>query len=114
MEFGNGNRLEQPRARRHTLQRTCIACGLKSDAADLLRVVRTSGGAIAADPNRLLPGRGAHVCKSVSCVTRAIEKRLFNKAFRAEIARKSATVLFAALGEPLPSASTRDVNRATG
>lgn len=92
--------------------RTCIACGLKTEVSMLLRVVRRSNGDIAPDPKRRLSGRGAHVCKNASCLNKAIEKRLFNRAFRAEIARQSTVALVAHFGASGPSTLMIDVNRA--
>lgn len=37
------------------------------------------------DLARKLPGRGAHLCRVADCLHRAIEKRLFNKAFKTNI-----------------------------
>lgn len=65
--------------------RMCIACGKRKSVSLLLRVVRTADGGIVFDPRRRLPGRGAHVCRSVSCLNRAIEKHCFNRAFQARM-----------------------------
>jgi predicted RNA-binding protein YlxR (DUF448 family) len=47
-------------------------------------VVRTSDGALAL--GRTLPGRGAWLCgASPGCVDRAIKRRAFNRALRAEV-----------------------------
>ncbi len=73
--------------------RMCIACGKKTSVSALLRVALSESGDLLPDPRRRLPGRGAHVCLSELCLTIAIEKRLFNRAFRMEIVGKSLSAL---------------------
>ncbi|MBM3958902.1 MAG: YlxR family protein [SAR202 cluster bacterium] len=71
---------DQPRAGgpalrpRHAPERSCVACHRKGPKSDFVRVVRTPEGAVAIDPPRSVPGRGAYVCRQLSCWQAAIEK----------------------------------------
>jgi uncharacterized protein len=58
--------------------RSCISCRKREDPSVLLRVV-CRDGSILPDPNHRAPGRGAWV--HLQCVTTAIERRAFSRAF---------------------------------
>jgi predicted RNA-binding protein YlxR (DUF448 family) len=53
--------------------RTCIGCRRKSTKGDLLRFVCDSTGNLRADPKSKLPGRGAYVCYSQTCINAAFK-----------------------------------------
>lgn len=52
-------------------QRKCIGCAERRDKGDLVRVVRTPDGEIRLDSTGRAAGRGAYLCKSKKCLTRA-------------------------------------------
>jgi uncharacterized protein len=56
-----------------TPQRTCVICRTIGSKRGLLRVVRTPEGGVLIDPSGRKPGRGAYVCREVSCL-----KAIFN------------------------------------
>ncbi|HEX3781604.1 MAG TPA: YlxR family protein [Pseudonocardiaceae bacterium] len=62
--------------------RTCVGCRSRTSAADLLRVVVVAG-ALVPDPRRRLPGRGAWLHQSLSCLRTAERRRAFPRALRA-------------------------------
>ncbi|HEY3249177.1 MAG TPA: YlxR family protein [bacterium] len=47
--------------------RTCVACGQTRPKRELVRVVRTSVGAVHIDSTGKLSGRGAYVCRDAAC-----------------------------------------------
>ena len=72
---------------KHTPERTCAVCGAKTDKRQLVRIVRAPEGAVLVDETGKRNGRGAYLCKRVSCWNEASarSKRL-SAALRAEIA----------------------------
>ncbi len=65
-------------------QRSCIACGKKSDKSSLYRVVRSSTGVISFDATGRVSGRGAYVC-SLNCFDTACQKKKFDWALHARL-----------------------------
>ena len=65
--------------------RTCIACREEKPKKEMLRVVRSSEGAISLDFSGKLPGRGACICNSAECVKNLKKYRLLNKTFSADV-----------------------------
>ena len=65
--------------------RTCIACREEKPKKEMLRVVRSSEGAISLDFSGKLPGRGAYICNSAECVKKLKKYRLLNKTFSADV-----------------------------
>lgn len=68
-------------------QRRCVACREMKPKRELLRVVRNKDGAAAVDASQKAPGRGAYICKSLSCLEKAEKCRGFERSFRAQIPR---------------------------
>ncbi|MDY8107838.1 RNA-binding protein [Fulvimarina sp. 2208YS6-2-32] len=65
--------------------RTCIVSREKSDPDRLIRFVLGPGSEVVADLRRRLPGRGAHVRCDRTLVAEAMRRKLFARAFRAEV-----------------------------
>ncbi|WP_405498453.1 YlxR family protein [Nocardia sp. NBC_00511] len=68
--------------------RTCIGCRRRELAADLMRVVAQGSAedgqelAVIPDPRRRLPGRGAWLHPTSSCLSQAVRRRAFGRALR--------------------------------
>jgi uncharacterized protein len=62
-------------------ERTCVGCRRTSGKRDLVRVVRSSGGGLTADPRGSAPGRGAYVHRDIECIDIALRKGLLARAF---------------------------------
>ncbi len=60
---------QQPKGPRpkHVPQRTCVVCRSERGKRELVRIVRTPGGAVQVDPTGKVAGRGAYLCKARSC-----------------------------------------------
>lgn len=56
---------------KRTPQRSCSACRVKSDKADLIRIVRSPSGKAVIDVMKKLPGRGAYICPDSDCIEKA-------------------------------------------
>ena len=65
--------------------RTCIACRKRQVASDLLRFVRSEGGQLGLDLSRNMPGRGAWLCASQSCLAHSFHRKAFSRAFEGAI-----------------------------
>ncbi|WP_082772308.1 YlxR family protein [Actinoplanes sp. TFC3] len=66
-------------------ERTCIGCRLRAPASALLRFVAVGAGdsfRLQPDPNRRLPGRGAHLHPDLACFAQAERRRAFGRALR--------------------------------
>ncbi len=79
------------RTKRKRSERSCIVCGKKESAEELLRVIVTKEKKLAIDPRRHLGGRGAYVCESRKCVVDAIEKKKFERTLRTEVVYPDST-----------------------
>ncbi len=65
--------------------RTCIVTRSSGAADDLIRFVAGPDGRVVADLKRQLPGRGCWVTAERRLVDRAVGKKLFGRALRAEV-----------------------------
>ena len=53
--------------RKHTPQRTCVACRKVKAKQELIRLVRVSDGGVEIDTSGKKAGRGAYLCRSQGC-----------------------------------------------
>jgi predicted RNA-binding protein YlxR (DUF448 family) len=70
---------------RHVPERSCIACRRKRPKWELVRIVRTSDGAVEIDVGGKKAGRGAYLCRLQECSEVALKKKRVERALRAEI-----------------------------
>jgi len=61
--------------------RQCVGCREMKAKKELIRVVRSPEGAVNLDFKGKMPGRGAYVCPSQSCLTRARKAKALERAF---------------------------------
>ncbi len=68
--------------------RTCIGCLCKFPQKTLIRFVCCTGEALEIEKLKKLPGRGAYVCRSKSCIERAfkVPKRI-NALLRVQLSK---------------------------
>ncbi|MBU2662244.1 YlxR family protein [Actinoplanes bogorensis] len=65
--------------------RTCVGCRKRAPAIELIRFVAAGSGddlRLQPDPNRRLPGRGAHLHPDPACFALAERRRAFGRALR--------------------------------
>lgn len=60
-----------PEKTKKTPERRCIGCGQSFPKKELLRVVREPDGNVALDFTGKKNGRGAYLCKKLSCLKKA-------------------------------------------
>lgn len=65
--------------------RQCLGCREMKPKRELIRVVRSSEGAVSLDFRGKSPGRGAYVCPNAQCLKKAIKTKAFERAFSAQI-----------------------------
>ena len=84
--------------------RTCIGCGVKKSQGELQRVVAApEGGGVVVDRKSRQPGRGAYLC-GAGCLSAALKRKAFGRAFRGKAGPVDLQVLERALGtEPAVS-----------
>ncbi len=62
-------------------QRQCVGCRTMHDKRDLIRVVKSPEGEISLDSRGKKPGRGAYLCPSADCLSKARKSRALERAF---------------------------------
>ena len=70
---------------RKTPVRTCVGCGTSSDKREFVRIVRTPDGHVEVDPSGKLNGRGAYVCATTECFTKARLRRRLDHALKVRL-----------------------------
>ncbi|MFQ5933548.1 MAG: RNase P modulator RnpM [Dehalococcoidia bacterium] len=75
-------------------QRSCVACREVKDKRGLVRVVRTSQGAVEIDGNGKKSGRGAYLCQKWSCWEKGLRKNRLAHALKTQIAPEDVTLLW--------------------
>ena len=61
-------------------QRRCVGCNNMKDKRELIRVVRSAEGEVSIDKIGKKPGRGAYVCPTIECITKAVKEKRLEKA----------------------------------
>jgi predicted RNA-binding protein YlxR (DUF448 family) len=70
--------MEQQKVRKIPM-RQCLGCNEHKEKRELLRVVRDPEGNISLDFTGKKSGRGAYICKSVKCLSRAVKSKRIEK-----------------------------------
>lgn len=65
--------------------RTCVGCRETGGKQGLVRLYKTAEGEIRIDPNAIASGRGAYLCMKLDCLSLAIKKGGFHRAFRSNV-----------------------------
>lgn len=68
--------------------RMCTGCHEMKPKRELLRIVKTPEGEIKFDITGKLNGRGAYICKSAECLSKAQKSGGLSKAFSAQISNE--------------------------
>ncbi|HVW55313.1 MAG TPA: RNA-binding protein [Rhizobiaceae bacterium] len=66
-------------------ERTCIVTRTAREAEEMIRFVAAPGGAVVPDLKRNLPGRGCWVSAERSLVDKAVARKLFARALKADV-----------------------------
>ena len=79
--------------------RMCTGCREMKPKRELVRIVCNKEGVVALDTSGKAAGRGAYICKSKSCLERAVKTRALERAF----SRKIEQEIFDKLSETIES-----------
>jgi uncharacterized protein len=90
-----------PARKKHIPLRTCIACREKKSKRELLRIVRTTEGAIQVDDTGKLNGRGAYICRKASCWQPGLTSTRLAQALKVEFSNADRQALYDQLAKTL-------------
>ena len=79
-------------------QRKCVGCNEMKEKKALLRIVRSPEGEISLDLTGKRAGRGAYVCQSKECITKAVKEKRLERALEKPVSEE----VYAKLLEDLP------------
>ena len=65
--------------------RMCVGCREMKEKRQLMRIVKSPENVISFDRVGKAPGRGAYVCKSEECLTKAVKQRQLERALETKI-----------------------------
>lgn len=65
--------------------RKCLGCNEQKDKRALIRVVKNKEGEISLDLTGKANGRGAYICKSLSCFEKAYKRKAIERALQIKI-----------------------------
>ena len=65
--------------------RMCVGCREMKEKRQLLRIVKNAEGQISFDRVGKAPGRGAYVCRSQECLTKAVRQKQLERALETKI-----------------------------
>ncbi len=77
--------------------RMCGGCREMKEKRTLIRVVRDPEGGVALDPGGKKPGRGAYVCRSAECLSRAIRQKQLERQLEVQLSDEVGAALKAEL-----------------
>ena len=62
--------------------RTCLGCRVSKDKKELVRLVISPDGIVVIDYKGTLPGRGAYLCPTESCIREAFSRKQISRVFK--------------------------------
>ncbi len=69
-------------------QRTCVACRRVGDKRELVRLVRTTAGAVEIDSTGKKEGRGAYICPEPVCWEKALKGKQLELHLKCRLTRE--------------------------
>ena len=86
---------------RYVPQRSCFSCGRRASKRELVRLVRTVGGAIEVDPIGKVAGRGAYLCLNQQCWEEGLKKSRLDRVLKCSVPAETRQRLLAYSQEKL-------------
>lgn len=78
--------------------RMCLGCNEMKPKMELIRVAKSPEGEISLDFKGKAPGRGAYICRSTDCLSKARKARRLEKSFSCKIEESVYEVMMNELG----------------
>lgn len=69
-------------------QRQCVGCGENKNKKDMIRVIKTNEGQIFLDETGKKNGRGAYICKTTECLSKAIKTKGLERSLKENISKE--------------------------
>lgn len=66
-------------------QRQCVGCGENKDKKSMMRVIKNSENEILLDDTGKKNGRGAYICKSMDCFSKAVKNKGLERSLKTQI-----------------------------
>ena len=66
-------------------KRMCAGCGEMKTKDFLFRIVKNNEGSVFFDPTYKAAGRGAYICRDLSCLQKAVKNKRLNRSFKCAI-----------------------------
>ena len=79
--------------------RKCVGCGEMKPKKELMRILKTENGEFVVDAAGKKNGRGAYLCRSLSCFQNAVKSRGLERSFKQEIPQEVYDRLGKEMGE---------------
>lgn len=79
--------------------RQCIGCGEMKAKKEMIRVIKTTEGAITLDTTGRMNGRGAYICPTGECLQKAIKSKGLERSFKMPIPKEVYEMLAKEMGE---------------
>lgn len=73
--------------------RKCTGCQQMKPKQELLRIVRTDENTVAVDITGRLNGRGAYLCRSISCFEKAVKTRALQRSLGTPISDETLSLI---------------------
>lgn len=87
-------------------QRKCIGCKNSFEKSQLIRISKTPDGEIIVDEKGKTDGRGAYICKSITCLNKAFKKNQLAYSFKTKTDEETTKRLITSLSEIINKAET--------
>jgi len=65
-----------------------VGCGEQKNKNDLIRIVHDSQDNVYLDPTGKSNGRGAYICRNISCLDKAYKTHALNRSFKTELSEE--------------------------
>ena len=79
--------------------RKCVGCGEMKPKKELMRILKTENGEFVVDAAGKKNGRGAYLCRSLSCFQNAVKSRGLERSFKQDIPQEVYDRLAQEMGE---------------
>lgn len=79
--------------KRHVPERTCVACRRQRPKREMVRIVRTPDGGIVIDRTGKLSGRGAYLCRELSCWEAGLRRESLARALKTTLSASERAAL---------------------